>query len=70
MKNFKNIQKYEDALAPYRHKCKCGHTIIITETFKGDYIVCRWCGRKTYKNKEIEDRYKFKEKLEKRIKNV
>lgn len=60
---------YEDknlmnALANFKVKCKCGHSIIFTSN--REKFICSYCGRYVYKNKKIE----FKERLLKEKRNI
>lgn len=54
-------QEYIEALDKRKYKCSCGHSVIIT--YKDDYCICNWCGRKVLKDK----RTNFKDKLRKAI---
>ena len=56
--NFKNDEKIIKELTKLKHKCKCGHTMIIP-LFK-DKIICSHCGHYVYKTKLDE----FKNKLQ------
>lgn len=50
--------KLTEALEPFKKKCKCGHTVVITNKFKRK--ICRWCGRMVYLNEEDKKRDNFK----------
>ena len=49
--------KYE----PFKKKCKCGHTLYISEQNKK--LVCHWCGRLVFLHEEDEKKNNFKEKM-------
>ena len=52
----KDIPKYENALAKYKRKCRCGHTVTIINKNKK---LCSYCGHYVYSNPKDE----FIEKL-------
>ena len=54
-------QKYIEAIDKCKYTCSCGHVVVIT--YKDDYCICNWCGRKVLKDK----RTNFKDKLRKAI---
>ena len=47
-------------------KCSCGHTIAIVFA---DRTICSHCGKWVYRNKQIEFKYKLKEKMIEEAKN-
>lgn len=55
---YKQDLKLTEALEPYKTKCECGHTVIITNKFKRK--ICRWCGRMVYLHEEDKKRNDFK----------
>lgn len=48
---------YYEAICKYRRLCKCGHTYIISPVCNKDFVVCSWCGRRVYKNEELQKIY-------------
>ena len=42
--------------------CECTGRVRFTST-SPDILVCRWCGKKHYRNKQIEFREKLKQKM-------
>ena len=56
----KSFSKREKNQSDNKIACKCGHRILMgLEERK----VCNWCGNYVYRNKEIEFKYKLKEKM-------
>lgn len=45
----------------YKVKCKCGHTMVITNSVEKK--ICSYCGNYVYRNKKLE----FKDKLIKEL---
>lgn len=58
--SYRSDSKLFNELASFRVKCKCGHSVILTNLT--DKKICGWCGHWVYRNKGIE----FKEQLKKR----
>ncbi len=48
-------QKIADKLKPYRHKCKCGHTIFLIEN---PYKICSHCGNIVFRDEKAKFIYK------------
>lgn len=48
----------------YKVKCKCSHTMIMTNN--KDKTICTYCGRPVYRTKQAE----FRDKVMKELKNV
>lgn len=48
--SFKDEEKIQDTLTDYKKKCSCGHSVIVLPTTKKDYVTCRWCGKRVYKD--------------------
>lgn len=46
----KKYQKLTKEYHKISYYCKCGHTIVIPETNKKGYAICKWCGRKVKKD--------------------
>ena len=44
----------------FRVKCKCGHTLYIVNK---DKVICNYCGRYVFKDKEAEFKYRIEEKI-------
>jgi ribosomal protein S27AE len=63
MLNIKDIEKYDEAKRAMSVKCRCGHSVEITNKYKR--LICSWCGEMVYLNKKDE----FKEKIKKGLKN-
>ena len=55
----KNDEKFMQELSKYRVKCKCGHTLYITN--RHNFKICNYCGNKVYRNGKCE----FIDKLKK-----
>lgn len=55
----------QEALAQIRHKCKCGHSVYISN--RVDFVYCDYCFRRVYKNDFIEFKHKLYESCGKRI---
>ena len=49
--------KYYNELSNYKYKCKCGHTVVIPETNKKGYAICKWCGNKVDKKESKNLKY-------------
>ena len=56
---FDEISKIVNALAPYKVKCSCGHTMYIV---KRDRTICDWCGHWVYKDKLTEMKYELEKR--------
>ena len=56
-----NVEKEHNFFTEHSTKCKCGHTLLITE--KKGYKLCRFCKRYVFATKEIEIKYRNKEAL-------
>jgi len=48
-------------------KCKCGHSIFITNRY--NKVICRWCGELVFRTPKDEFEYRLKEKMKKSGKN-
>lgn len=53
----KNEIKIMNELAKIKHKCECGHTVIVPN--KVDFVYCDYCFKRVYRN----DFMKFKHNL-------
>ena len=61
-KTYEADTNYFDDRAKLKVKCKhCGHTKAIPTYV--DKVVCSWCHNYIFRNDEVEQRYRFKEKL-------
>ena len=63
MKKVSDEEKLLAETARFRHKCKCGHSVVIYPFEKKDKKICGWCKNYVYISKEAE----FKDKLRKEI---
>lgn len=61
MKKDVNFKAFEDRTLRARNKCKCGHTVYMSNLT--NFCICSWCGRKV-ENK----RKKFKEIIKEKLK--
>ncbi len=53
MNNYNNPrERYFETITNYTRKCSCGCSVTIFPTTKREYIVCRWCGKKVFKDLE------------------
>lgn len=57
--SFEEIEKLYNIKSDSKVKCKCGHSIFLTNKY--ERIICDWCGRWVYKNKKVEFKYKLLE---------
>lgn len=62
MLNFKDMEKYVEAKSKYRVKCKCGHTMSITNKYKRE--ICSYCGVMNYLDKKDEFKANLKKAME------
>lgn len=53
--------KIADDLSEVRKYCKCGHVVYLLNKY--DFSYCGYCGRRVYKNDEIEFKRKIIEKI-------
>lgn len=64
LRRTENPVLYHEALNQIRHRCKCGHTVIIPKFV--DKQICDWCGKYVFRTKQAEFNYRIKEKLNKK----
>lgn len=57
MKTLNDEKKISNVLAEYKVKCKCGHSIVMTNNITK--TLCTWCNHYVYKNAKEE----FKDKM-------
>lgn len=57
--NYQYMTKRLNVLTRDKITCKCGHRVLLG---RQDRIICSFCNRYVYKNKEIEFKYKLLEK--------
>ena len=50
MMTYKNLEKKRNFITNNTIKCKCGHSLF----FQRDMMICTWCGRFVFKNKQEE----------------
>ena len=46
----------EKEMSKYKHKCKCGHTVIL---IKKQFAICNHCGRPVFRDAQAEFKYKL-----------
>lgn len=66
-RNFKKDNKMFEMYSLFTVYCPCGHSVAIPN--KVDRVLCTWCGKWVYKNKQTEFRYKLQEQLKKQKKS-
>ena len=68
MNSEKEMDRLLEVMREISYKCPCGKTVMIS---KQDRALCPDCGHWVYKTRELEFRYKMKERLfrEKRKEN-
>ena len=53
-------QRFDNAIANCKKRCKCGHTRAVPYSSKYEYVICSWCGGRLYfddaKQKEYDKR--------------
>ena len=59
--SYNNIVKIHNERTENTYKCKCGHSISIKPCEKK--VLCHWCNKWVFKNKEDEFKYRLKEKM-------
>lgn len=57
--------KIANDLSKIKHKCKCGHTVYISN--RVDFVYCDYCFRRVFRNDFIEFKHKLYESCGKRI---
>ena len=57
----KEIIKQQQVSADNTVKCKCGHSVVITNRF--GRVLCNWCGQWVYRDSKIKFKYKLMEEL-------
>ena len=62
--SYKDIEKFNRRATDNTVKCKCGHSVVITNKY--DRVICTWCGNWVYKNKKVEFKYKMLKELKKK----
>lgn len=61
--NWKEEQRLTEILEPYKVKCSCGHTVVITNKYRRK--ICNWCGKMNYLHEEDKKRNDFKLEMRK-----
>ncbi len=56
-RSLRDIIKLQEAYSRNAKKCECGHTMAISANTQ--YVICTWCGRKIFRNKQEEFKYKL-----------
>jgi len=59
--------KITEELKKVNVKCKCGHSINITNKYKR--LICNVCGKMVYLDKEEEKKNEFRNKLRRMLRN-
>ncbi len=58
MKRFiDNDQKFCDAVAPYKKRCRCGHTMLVSKRKGKEFDLCSWCGHRIYADDIKQQKY-------------
>lgn len=60
-KQYKDDSKMFDEYTNNTVKCTCGHSVVIRPTV--EKVICTWCQKYVFRNKEDEFKYRIKEKL-------
>lgn len=58
-----SIKKIHNERTRNTYKCKCGHSVVIRPS--EIKVLCYWCNRWVFKNKEDEFKYRVKEQMKK-----
>lgn len=67
--NFKDMEKIAHSRTKARKLCSCGRSLLLGSQ---DKVICSWCGKYCFKDKETEFKYRLMEnikKAEREIKN-
>ena len=64
--SFKEDDRIFQDVSKCRYKCKCGHSVIITN--KLDKAICSWCGNLVFKNPKAEFEYRVNQ-MKQKLKN-
>lgn len=64
--SFKEDDKRFKDVSKCRYKCKCGHSVIITN--KLDKAICSWCGNLVFKTPKAEFEYRVNQ-MKQKLKN-
>lgn len=59
--NGKGFDRKTELLKTVNVKCTCGHSINITNRYKR--LICKWCGKMVYLDKNEQKKNDFKNKL-------
>lgn len=62
------VQKLYENMQPFRHICKCGHTVYVSN--KTGRTECRNCHNLVFKDKKTEFEYRMKRELIKERRNL
>lgn len=62
--SYKDIEKITQRATNHKVKCKCGHSVVVTNKY--DRVICSWCGNWVYKDKKAEFKYKMMKEIKKR----
>lgn len=60
------IAEFDEVANKYKRTCSCGCVTVIPTVIKNkkDYKICRWCGKKLFKDDEKQNAYNKQVKAE------
>ena len=58
--SFEDIKKIASAKTKFALKCKCGHSLVMSNA---ERTICNWCGSWVYRTPQIEFKYKLMKKI-------
>lgn len=50
-------QKLDDKLSHLKKTCKCGHTQIVPVSSRYEYVLCKYCGTRLYRDNKKQREY-------------
>lgn len=53
-------QKFCTAVAPYKKKCRCGHSMLVSKRKGKEFDLCSWCGHRIYADDNKQKIYEEK----------
>ena len=63
----RNTKEMEELIYQNTFTCSCGHRQFIP--LHTDKIICKWCGKWVFRDKETEFKFRMKEKMNKEKNN-